>query len=239
MYLYLGQFYLVIFRTPTLCLVGGDENVGGDEERSVLSRRNHIVCFVPHSVEPVGHLPQSMLVTIISPFCNRESHIITHNHTMWFQCIFHSCWIYSWEGNGFKPVAALFHTGCCPLHLRRKSFNAKGQTGKQAEGQGGKQTNRQTDNWQTTNKLTIRQTTNQTNGLNFRPPSLTFVITLDSTGAASWKRFFYYCPYCLFWTYIDVYVETLFTPKNGGLSDWDGPQQQFRLHSQVFSPALS
>ena len=202
MYLYLGQFYLVIFRTPTLCLVGGDENVGGDEERSVLSRRNHIVCFVPHSVEPVGHLPQSMLVTIISPFCNRESHIITHNHTMWFQCIFHSCWIYSWEGNGFKPVAALFHTGCCPLHLRRKSFNAKGQTGKQAEGQGGKQTNRQTDNWQTTNKLTIRQTTNQTNGLNFRPPSLTFVITLDSTGAASWKRFFYYCPCCQILTFM-------------------------------------
>ena len=81
----LGQVYLFIFWTPTLCLVGGDENVGGDEERSVLSRRNHIVCFVPHSVEPVGHLPQSMLVTIISPFCNRESHIITHNHTMWFQ----------------------------------------------------------------------------------------------------------------------------------------------------------
>ena len=151
---FVGQFYLVIFRTPTLCLVGGDENVGRDEERSVLGRRNHIVCFVPHSVEPVGHLPQSMLVTIISPFCNRESHIITHNHTMCFQSIFHSCWIYSWEGNGFKPVAALFHTGCCPLHLRRKILNANFalERDKQANRLKENEANRRTD------KLTMRQT---------------------------------------------------------------------------------
>ena len=155
MYLYLGQVYLFIFRTPTLCLVGGDEYVGGDEERSVLGRRNHIVRFIPYSVEPVGHLPQSLFSfcsSQISPFCSQETHIAFHTQAG-FKCIFH-CWIYSWEGKGFKPIASFFHTGRCPLHLRCKIFKVKGQTGKQAEGQWSKQTNRQTYN------QTNRQTTN-------------------------------------------------------------------------------
>ena len=50
---YGSKFYLNVFRAPALCLVGCDEDVGGDEERPVLGGRNHIVSFIPHSVEPL------------------------------------------------------------------------------------------------------------------------------------------------------------------------------------------
>ena len=53
---YGSKFYLNVFRAPALCLVGCDEDVGGDEERPVLGGRNHIVSFIPHSVEPLARI---------------------------------------------------------------------------------------------------------------------------------------------------------------------------------------
>ena len=38
----------IYLRTQAPGLVGGDDHVGGDEECSVLSGRNDIVCLVPH-----------------------------------------------------------------------------------------------------------------------------------------------------------------------------------------------
>lgn len=152
----LGQFYLFIFRTPTLCLVGGNENVGGDEERSILGRRNHIVRFVPHSVEPVEECSVLVGHKYTRPFCSQETHIgfnaqfcVVLNA---FKLIFIVQLIF-FRRKGFKPIAALFHTRCCPLHLHRtyKMF----QTDKKANRLGDGETNRQTEE---------EKTKNQTNG---------------------------------------------------------------------------
>ena len=40
----------IYLRTQAPGLVGGDDHVGGDEECSVLSGRNDVVCLVPHSL---------------------------------------------------------------------------------------------------------------------------------------------------------------------------------------------
>ena len=184
-----GQIYLLVFWTPTLCLVGGDENVGGDEECSVLGRRHHVVRFVPHSVKPGG---------IQLCFSHRYAHPKPNEpcHTL-ILGIFRSMFIVK-DVFYFKPVAAIFHTGCCPLHLHEILKNIgkswKMQTDKQGKQVNGKRTIRRTDfkdkqttGWADNNKRkTIRQSKKLTNGLILRPPSVTFVITLDSTGAASW-----------------------------------------------------
>ena len=44
--------HLDILWTPTLCLVWCDKDIGCDEERPILCRRNHVVCLVPNSVKP-------------------------------------------------------------------------------------------------------------------------------------------------------------------------------------------
>ena len=44
-----GPLHQVVLHTAALGLVGSDENIGRDEEGSILCWRHHVVCLVPNS----------------------------------------------------------------------------------------------------------------------------------------------------------------------------------------------